>query len=407
MNEHPFQVGGPLLAGMPVYVERQADEQAYFHLLRMDYLTLIETRQQGKTSLINNLIGRFQNQNYVFAYASIEILASRQIDEATWYTYLADGLLRQIKFIPASQRPPSPKNGAEWFNFLTELGELAAQAHKNLVIALDEIGGTPPDWATDFFAAIRSTFVYRQIQPTFQHLTFILAGAYNPRKLITNPNISPFNVAKQVHLEDFTVEQIKLLTAHLDASPEIQNLIAERIHYWTDGQPYLSHCLCQALVGQSLTADSVDMAAEELPRADNNHLPHVFAFSQSQKLVEYVKQIASGASVGFAPVQSSRQMQLALLGIIKADKQGVCKIRNRLYEQALAFLEDSAEEHSWPSIALRRNSLKKRMIKHMRRLQILKDIQAYHGINTDPKILMEIEDIEAEIEKLQTELAQL
>ena len=45
MDNHPFQVGGPLLAGMPVYIERQADEQAYFHLVRMDYpLTLIETQ---------------------------------------------------------------------------------------------------------------------------------------------------------------------------------------------------------------------------------------------------------------------------------------------------------------------------------------------------------------------------
>ena len=408
MDNHPFQVGGTLLAGMPVYIERQADEQAYFHLVRMDYpLTLIETRQQGKTSLINNLIGRFRNDNYVFAYASIEILASRQIDEAAWYTHLAHGLLRQIRFVPDSKRLLAPKNGAEWFNFLSELAELAAQVNQNLVIALDEIAGAPPDWATDFFAAIRATYTYRQVQPVFQRLTFILAGAYNPRTLIKNSNISPFNIAQQVHLEDFTTEQVRLLTTHLSESPEVQALLAERIHYWTDGQPYLAHCLCRALVGQPLTVASVDAAVERLRREDNNHLPHVFAFSHNQKLMEYVKQVATGAAFGFAPTQSSQQMRLTLMGIIKADEQGQCKIRNRLYEQALAYLEGAPEDPPWFFAKSHRDTIKKRIIKCMRRLQILKDRQALKGINTEPEILIEIEDIEAEIEKLQTELSKI
>lgn len=49
-------------------------------------------------------------------------------------------------------------------------------------------------------------------------------------------------------------------------------------------------------------------------------------------------------------------------------------------------------------------SLKNLISNHQRRLQKLREIQALHGISVDPKILLEIEDIEAEIEKLGKEL---
>jgi hypothetical protein len=44
---------------------------------------------------------------------------------------------------------------------------------------------------------------------------------------------------------------------------------------------------------------------------------------------------------------------------------------------------------------------------HMRRLQKLKEQQAHQGINTDPQIVIEIEDIEATIDGLRAALAEL
>jgi formylglycine-generating enzyme required for sulfatase activity len=53
----------------------------------------------------------------------------------------------------------------------------------------------------------------------------------------------------------------------------------------------------------------------------------------------------------------------------------------------------------------RQDDLKKLIIEYTRRLQKLKERQARKGIDTEPHILVEIEDIEATIEKLQAELA--
>ena len=55
----------------------------------------------------------------------------------------------------------------------------------------------------------------------------------------------------------------------------------------------------------------------------------------------------------------------------------------------------------------RQADIKKLIITYNRRLQKLKEQQALEGRSTDPKVLIEIENIEAEIERLQMELMRL
>lgn len=54
-----------------------------------------------------------------------------------------------------------------------------------------------------------------------------------------------------------------------------------------------------------------------------------------------------------------------------------------------------------------KDQIKKLIFNHNRRLQKLKEQQALEGPSVDPKILIQIEDIEAEIENLQADLAEL
>lgn len=56
---------------------------------------------------------------------------------------------------------------------------------------------------------------------------------------------------------------------------------------------------------------------------------------------------------------------------------------------------------------LSKDDLQTELILWQRRLQKLKELQARKGINTEPEILLEIEDIETTVEKLQAELAEL
>ncbi len=58
-------------------------------------------------------------------------------------------------------------------------------------------------------------------------------------------------------------------------------------------------------------------------------------------------------------------------------------------------------------VETRKEGLKRLIRKHEQRLQILKEQQATMGINVDPRIPIEIRDIETELEKLQAELDSL
>jgi chromosome segregation ATPase len=55
----------------------------------------------------------------------------------------------------------------------------------------------------------------------------------------------------------------------------------------------------------------------------------------------------------------------------------------------------------------RRDDIRKLITEHHRRLQKLKEKEARFGISTSPEVLTEIEDIEAEIKRLQGELESL
>jgi hypothetical protein len=55
----------------------------------------------------------------------------------------------------------------------------------------------------------------------------------------------------------------------------------------------------------------------------------------------------------------------------------------------------------------RAEDIKKLIINHNRRLQKLRERQALEGLSIDPKVPIEIEDIETELEALQMELVQL
>lgn len=345
MTAHSFVTGGPVPPDSPAYIERDADEKVRRHLLRMEYITLIEPRQQGKTSLIHRLAQTW-GPGHIFAYANAMRLD--KTDEAAWYASLCRTLLHKMHFIPQADRPHPPHNGSAWGEFMAYLAEQAEAAECNLVIALDELGDVWMDWRIGFFSNIRAIFDERPNEPRFQHLTFMLAGTYNPRALMSDPRTSPFNVAQRVPLPDFTPAQTGRLVTHLGLPAEDAAAVAQRIHHWTDGQPYLTQRLCRTLAeGEApATPEGVDLAVQRLYREDTNHLPRILEAldpEKQPKLRQYVERVLAGHQPQFRPASEGRYHgPLALIGVLKADNQGLCRVRNRIYEKAL----ESALEHS-------------------------------------------------------------
>lgn len=345
---HSFQVGGALTDDhAAIYIERQADRDALIHLRAMDYLLVIEPRQQGKTSLINHLMRHPTLDDMAFVY--LDVTTPDRSTEATWYQTLCPRILRQLRgLIPRDQWPPVPQYSAGWRDLLCDVAMFATDARKRVVIALDEIGAVTFPGATEFFSVLRDVYNSRQAEAELRQLTFLLAGAFHPRDLIKDDRISPFNIAQRVRLEDFTMAQVRELVGKGSWTNEQATLLAERIHYWTDGQPYLTQLLCSYL-GSDATSADVDASIERLRREDENHLPPLLArLDTDDKLREYIERILAGERIKFYPRENRRQAQLELLGIIKADEEGCCSIRNHIYEQSVISPDSSFDPGTYP-----------------------------------------------------------
>jgi hypothetical protein len=348
VTDIPFQAGGPLLSNSPTYISRKADEDLKLLLRQMEYVTLIEPRQSGKTSLINQLIGRFSRE-YAFAYRDLMDDKSSGDSETDWYTSLGTRLLNQLDFISQDQRPNPPVNSRSWEDFLESLARAAQMADRNVVIVLDEVGAMPSAWATSFFSIIRSAYTSRQTQPFWARLTFVIAGVFNPANLIRDPTVSDFNVDHRVTLNDFTLHEVGQLLAHLDLPPDLASSVAKRVYYWTDGQPYLTQRMGldlserRDLVATPDINASVDDAVERFFQEDTHHLLRIKSLADDPQLLAYVRQITGQSRTRYTPGLNEKHFRLCnMLGIIKANQDHYCQIRNRIYERALAAIEAEA-----------------------------------------------------------------
>lgn len=335
MRPLTFKAGGALTDDQAyLYIQRTADDLALNCMKLMEYLLLIEPRQQGKTSLINHILRHPSTQNKNLVYVDVTTLASSC--DAGWYESLALRIARQLNngYFETSQFA-SPNTSAEWRDFLSTVARTALARQRQIVIALDEIGAVNLSGTTEFFSVLRDVYSSRQAEQEFKWLSFILAGAFHPRDLISDDRISPFNIAQRIRLEDFSLQQVSDLVGKGGWMPTQAGHIAKRIHYWTDGQPYLTQLICKYLGPEATSAD-VDLSVDRIRREDENHLPPLLRrLDDDLQLKAYVEKIRAGAHIRFYPRENRRQAQLELLGIVKQDAEGFCTVRNRIYEQVL------------------------------------------------------------------------
>jgi hypothetical protein len=316
----------------------------------MEYITLVEPRQHGKTSLINRIIGEFSPQG--FSFALCDLMAAKVSDAscAAWYTSLGLRILGLLDFIPGDRCPVPPTDSSSWETFLAAIAQEAMRAGRGAVIVLDEIGAMPVEWATDFFSIIRSTYTTRQSCPHWRNLTFIIAGAFNPRDLIKEKSVSNFNIDQRVTLDDFGEAQVRWLIDRAGLPHAEVEATARRIQHWADGQPYLTQYLCQAFAsgrddGPGPIEAGVDRSVEAFFREDTSHLARIVELAEDPDLMAYARKITGSTPSRFSPGVNDKQFRLAnILGVIKASPEGLCQIRNRIYQRALDECDGAVDE---------------------------------------------------------------
>ena len=335
-----FHVGGPLPANSAYYIERNADRDFLSSIRRMDYVVIAEPKGSGKTSLINRLVQNLPPSRMIALYIDMTALDVRS--EEAWYHSLSASIIAQLDQMPERRLSGLPpiQNAAACYSFLNDLSKLAKRAQTDIVIILDEVGSNIVPWAGHFFSVLRAVFNTRALGGKQPRLTFVLAGEFLDTDLIDDRYGSPFNVANRVHLDDFSVGQVQLLVNMLETDEPTAHLVAERIHYWTDGQPYLTQLLCRRLSSiPNPNPESVDVAAESAMFEDRILRGNVLTrLEQKPDLLPLLLRIRNSVPMkAFFSVEYDMS-RLYMLGLVKADHSGYLVIRNRIYERMLDSL---------------------------------------------------------------------
>ena len=342
-----FSVGAPLHAVRAGYVSRKADQLLYDTVVSGRYAHVLAPARSGKSSLVAATAARLEGRGQKVAILDLEQIGVRDSggDPGRWYYNVAYRLLRQLRIRYDLQTwwhdRSMLSNRQRLLEFYSEVVLQFVSEH--IVVFVDEIQCIQDVPSADqLLASIRAAHNARTTDPDFSRLTFALLGECDPVSLVSEPELSPFNVTQQVTLDDFSRKEIDLFATELNLEPEAAEAALDRIYYWTRGQPYLTQKLARQVARDGVeqdVADHVDRIAttQIAGRAALHNEPHmshihrvVVEDARHEALLTLYGKVRKGIEVP-ADLASSLQRRLMSVGLVEIDHDGNLRVRNRLY----------------------------------------------------------------------------
>ncbi|MEO0770792.1 MAG: AAA-like domain-containing protein [Cyanobacteria bacterium J06649_4] len=288
-----YTTGGTVQAGGGIYLSRQADDELLKLCREGQFAYVLTPRQMGKSSLMVQTAERLEDEGITPVIIDLTKIGT-EVTAEQWYL----GLLAEI-----DETLMFDTDIFEWWENNNKLGVtqrltkffeevLLQEVDGQIAVFVDEIDTTLSLGCTDdFFVAIRYFYVARAQKEAFSRLSFVLIGVATPGDLIRDPQRTPFNVGHRVDLTAFTAAEAVpfakgLVTGLAADDMEQAEKILSWVLRWTDGHPYLTQRLCEAIVTEEIvpkrdvdswTEQSVEQLVKKLfltggERNDNNLL---------------------------------------------------------------------------------------------------------------------------------------
>lgn len=325
-----------------LYVERSADRQVESIIQEMGRPGyVLVSRQMGKTNLLLNARRKYSNNNDRFVYVDLsnlfdnELSCFRNIIDTAIETNLEvfTGLDLVIKNFRSKYSNIPPHKQHE-----RELRTLLNSINGKLIIILDEIDAlTKTDYSDRIFAQIRSIYFARVNFEEFNRLTYLLSGVVEPSELIKDPKISPFNIGEKIFLNDFSFNEFQEFVKKSGLN-HLNDIIKERVYYWTNGNPRLTWDIFSVIEGQIdeiNTEEDVDGIVKKhyLTSFDKPPIDNIREIVKNNNLLrDALIEIDYGKG---ELITDEIKQKLYLAGIINLDEKSIT-IKNRIIRLSLS-----------------------------------------------------------------------
>ena len=337
-------VGGDVQAAAGTYIPRSVDNDLLNLCLQGKFSYVLACRQIGKSSLKNAVAEQLTQRGWRVVRLDLNRIGQDVKQAEDWYFSLLDEIARRLALEFDLERWWEQYPHTTWAQrFLRFFDRIVLQQIADpIVVFIDEIDmtlGLP--YTDDLFAAIRSIHNDRAQNPSYHRLCFILLGVATPDQLVEAPKRTPFNIGHEIAIRDFQrAECTPMVDLLNEYYPGQGAFYFNQIFSWTNGHPYLTQKLCQALVNKKNNAHvSVDEVVKEIFLSEEKQTElnlafvhnHVLSDQHVKPMLKVYQQILQQKKLK-DDQKSPAINRLKLYGLV-VSSHGILQVRNRIYEQ--------------------------------------------------------------------------
>jgi hypothetical protein len=311
------------------------------------YFTIFAPRQMGKTTLLRRLSERLQTQPH-YLPITLSFEAFENWSEEDFLYELGDWLGSEI--LLGLQTISHPKicdvqplltttrqtDYPGFWRFFRQLRSLIPQI--KVILIIDEFDGTPQAAISGLLQTWRQ--IYLASQPPRTLHSVVLIGIRNVATLNFGRS-SPFNIASELRLSEFTESQVRHLLAQYtdETSQAFDPGVVEEIYQQTGGQPFLVNRLAAILTQEiaterdkAITLPQLEIALEQFIRETNYNFQTIIRQAEPHR--DDVLNILFGAPYEFN-LNTPLVHHLFMHGVVSQSAADYCQIANPIYAKVL------------------------------------------------------------------------
>lgn len=308
------------------------------------YFSIFAPRQSGKTTFFEETCSQLHNDP-TYAAIILSFQDYKNLDKSQFYSLIEQELYDQLNHRLKQVNCEKSQEVQQFldthhltdhisFRMLFEKLNRLIQ-FKKIVIFIDEFDGIPLSELENFLTALRG--LYQKYKKVKQKALYSvgLVGIRDITKLVVG-GVSPFNIADQVNLPPFTLENIRDLYAQYteETKQPFTGEAVKKVYEETAGQPWLVNRLGTILTldikpetVEPINEKDVQQAIQRLLREKNDHFDNLYEKAKLYKetFVEIVFD-----HVEYDP-DDEDQGWLEQYGLIR-DKNGNAVVSNSIYK---------------------------------------------------------------------------